>query len=148
MKLRWSRIGIAVGGLLIAMQLVQIRRDNPPTDLSKTIYATVPVPANVRSVLDRSCADCHSNETRWPWYSYVAPVSWFVGSDVHGARRQLNLSEWATYPAKKKEHKLETICDEIMNNDMPDSKYVFIHRNARLSQQERTAVCQWTQSAP
>jgi hypothetical protein len=134
--------------LLVVAQFVPVRHDNPPFEAAKTIFAVEKMPANVRAALHRSCMDCHSNETHWPWYSHVAPVSWMVASDVHEARRKMNFSQWADYPAKKRDHELEELCDEVSGGDMPDTKYTLIHRNARLTQQEHEAICTWTNSPP
>jgi len=123
-----------------------VDRNNPAIDPAKTIFAVQPMPAKVQSMFQSSCKDCHSNETYWPWYSHVAPVSWLVAHDVHEGRRSLNLSEWATYSEKRKEHKLEEICEQIVNGDMPDGKYTFIHRDKKLTQEQKDAVCEWTQS--
>ena len=142
------RIILALAIILIAIQFVPVDRTNPPADPAHSIYAVQPVPANVHAIFDRSCKDCHSNETTWPWYSHVAPVSWMVANDVHEARRKLNLSEWSTYDVKKRDHKLEEICNEILGGDMPDSKYTLIHRQARLTADDHEAVCKWTGSTP
>jgi len=102
------------------------------------------MPAGVKAVFERSCKDCHSNETAWPWYSYVAPVSWVVARDVHQARKKMNFSEWGSYPPQRKEDRLEEICEQVTNGEMPDRKYAIFHRSARITPQERDAVCQWT----
>jgi hypothetical protein len=81
------RIGLAALVLLVAIQLIPVNRSNPNVDPSQTIYATLPMPADVKAVFERSCKNCHSNETSWPWYSYVAPISWVVVRDVHQARK-------------------------------------------------------------
>ena len=132
--------------LLIAAQFYPVDRTNPPVDPSKSFYTTETVPPNLRAIFDRSCTDCHSSQTRWPWYSHVAPVSWIVANDVHEARHHVNFSEWGNYDAKKRDHKTEEICNEILEGEMPDTKYTLIHRSARLSQDERDAICQWTGS--
>ena len=142
---RWvKRIGLATLFLLLATQFIPLNRSNPSVDPSQTIYATLPVPAEVKAVFERSCKNCHSDETAWPWYSYVAPVSWVVAHDVHQARKMMNLSEWGSYSAKRKEDRLEEICEQVTNGDMPDRKYAIFHRGARLTPEEREAVCQWT----
>jgi mono/diheme cytochrome c family protein len=140
------RILVVLVVLLIAAQVVPVNRENPPADPARDFYTTEKVPQNLRAIFDRSCANCHSNQTRWPWYSHVAPVSWLVANDVHEARHHVNFSEWGNYDAKKRDHDIEEICNEILEGDMPDTKYTLIHRNARLSQEEREAVCQWTGS--
>lgn len=139
-----KRIGIGLLVALVIAQFIPLKRTNPPVDPSKTIYASLPVPANVQNIFERSCKDCHSNETVWPWYSHVAPVSWVVVQDVNEGRSNLNFSEWATYPAKKKDDKFKQICDQLSSGEMPDWKYTLIHRRAKLTDEERDAVCLWT----
>ena len=144
MRLWVNRIGLATAYLLLAIQFIPVNRTNPNVDPSRTIYAALPVPAGVKAVFERSCMNCHSDETAWPWYSYVAPVSWVVAHDVHGARSKMNFSEWGSYSAPRKEDKLEEICEQLTNGDMPDRKYAIFHRSARITPQEREAICQWT----
>jgi len=142
-----KRIALALGILLVAGQLVPLRRSDPPVQTSQTLFAVEKVPPGVQSVLQRSCQNCHSNQTVWPWYSYLAPVSWIVASDVHDARKAMNFSQWGSYSAKRKSERLEEICEQITNGDMPDPKYLLVHRSARITPQERDAVCKWTQDA-
>ena len=141
------KAAIAVFIVLAGMQLVPVDRGDPPIDPSRSIFHSESLPPKVENVLRRSCQDCHSNQTRWPWYSYVAPVSWMVAQDVHQARRQMNFSEWAGYSEKKREERLNGICEQVVNGDMPEGKYAFIHRSARVSEDERRAVCQWVEQA-
>ncbi len=145
---RWgSRIGLAILVLLLASQLIPISHANPSVDPSHALYATQNVPPPVKTVFERSCKNCHSNETSWPWYSYVAPASWVVAHDVHQARKAMNFSEWGTYTAKRREEKLEEVCEQLTNGDMPDFKYVLVHRSARITAEERGAICQWTEDS-
>ncbi|MBZ5574576.1 MAG: heme-binding domain-containing protein [Acidobacteriia bacterium] len=141
-----KREGLAVAVLVAGVQFIPVARENPPIQASNVLYATQVVPANVRSIFEDSCKNCHSNQTAWPWYSYVAPFSWIVVRDVNRGRSQLNFSEWGRYSPKKREHTLEDICEELANGDMPDGKYLLIHRNAKLTQEEREAVCAWVES--
>jgi hypothetical protein len=141
------RIGIALLAVLVVAQLIPVNRRNPGFDPAKTIYAKEKIPEPVKKVFERSCANCHSNNTDWPWYSYVAPVSWMVANDVHEARAKLNFSAWGDYPTNKREEKLEEICEQVTNGDMPDPKYLLVHRRARLTPDERDAVCQWTEDS-
>jgi hypothetical protein len=134
---------LAVLLILIVIQFVPVKRDNPPSEPAQAVESVITVPAAVHSILERSCADCHSNRTRWPWYSQIAPVSWLVAHDVHEGRVELNLSEWATYSEKRKTHKLQEICEQLRGGKMPDSKYTLIHRDARLTHEDRDAVCAW-----
>jgi len=139
------RIVVIVFVVLAGIQLIPVDRRNPAADPSHAIYATEPMPAEVKAVFERSCNDCHSSQTRWPWYSYVAPTSWIVAHDVHAARRQMNFSEWAGYSEKKTEERLNGICEQVVNGDMPEGKYALIHRRARVTEDERAAICQWVE---
>jgi Haem-binding domain len=142
-----KRVGLAAAAGLLASQLVPVNRSNPTVDPSKTLDAAQSVPAAVQSVFDRSCKNCHSDETKWPWYSYVAPVSWVIAHDVHEGRNAMNFSRWGNYTASKKEDRLEEICEQVTNGDMPDRKYAFVWRNARVTAVERAAICQWADDA-
>ena len=146
--MRWLKLaGLLIVVFLIAAQFVPVDRSNPPIDPGKSIYATGIAPDEIHTILQRSCKDCHSNQTSWPWYSHVAPVSWLIASDVHHGRRELNLSEWGSYAEKRKGNKLDAICEQVRRGDMPDSKYTLIHAGARLSDAERATICKWTEEA-
>ena len=139
--LRWLLLGIVLA--LIVLQFVPVERSNPPVE------AEVPAPANVRAVLKQSCYDCHSNETRWPWYSHVAPVSWLVAHDVHEARKHLNFSTWNRYDAKRQARKLNAAWEEVEEGEMPLWYYQAVHRDAVLSAEDRALLHEWaTSTAP
>jgi len=146
MRLR-AKVAIAAFAVFAGLQLIPVDRSNPPVIESRTIFAREALPAKVETVLRRSCQNFHSNQTRWPWYSYVAPISWIVAGDVHKARQHMNLSEWAGYSEKRREEKLNGICEQVVNGDMPEGKYALIHRRARVSEDERAAICQWVERA-
>ena len=101
------------------------------------------MPPHVASILDRSCQDCHSNSTRWPWYSNVAPFSWLLVDHVNEGRQHLNLSEWGRLDNRRARNKLEEICDEVKSGAMPMPSYTWIHRTAVLSAEEIKALCDW-----
>ncbi len=132
--------------ILALMQLYPVDRRNPPVQSANMIYSVEVVPGNVRAIFDSSCKNCHSNETQWPWYSHIAPFSWVVAHDVHRGRSLMNFSEWATYSQKKRDQKLEDICDQLLNGEMPDGKYLLIHRQVQPSEEQKEAVCNWTQA--
>ncbi len=96
-----KKILIAIGVILIGIQFIPVERSNPP------VTQEIDAPSNVLSILKTSCYDCHSNETEWPWYSKVAPVSFLVSADVRNGRKRVNFSEWDKYDEEKKEKKLE-----------------------------------------
>ena len=101
---------------------------------------------DVRAILERSCQDCHSEATHYPWYSYVAPVSFLIRNDVIRGREHLNLSRWSEYSLTRKERSLSEIANQVKDRDMPLPQYTFIHRHARLSDADIDAVFKWTQS--
>jgi hypothetical protein len=118
-------------------------RTNPPTKTGRSLYETTSVPGQVRDVFRRSCMDCHSHETRWPWYSHIAPLSWGIASDVARARKAVNISEWPTQPTKAV-GVLTAMCAGVTSGRMPLPKYALLHPNARLDEADRKAVCEWT----
>jgi hypothetical protein len=133
--------------LFLIAQFVQPKRTNPPVVPSRSLQAHVPVPQNVSAILNRSCADCHSSETVWPWYSHLAPVSWVVVDDVDTGRSHINFQDWEAQenPKEAAEH-LGLICKEVREKGMPPFSYRLMHKRARLSSQEIDTVCQWSQS--
>lgn len=128
------------------IQFARPDRTNPGSDPSEHVQAVLPVHPEVAAVLSRSCNDCHSNTTVWPWYSNVAPASWLVASDVQEGRRELNFSSWRTYDGEKQQELLGEICKQVTSGEMPGRTYVLAHPAARLTQAERENVCAWTKS--
>ena len=136
---------LSLGVIFVLAQLIRPARTNPPVDAARTIQSNAALPPEVSRIFDRSCRDCHSNETEWPWYSRVAPASWLLVSHVNSARRHLSLSTWADYsPADQASH-LEEMCEEVRDGQMPMSSYVLLHRSAALADGDRQALCAWTE---
>ena len=129
----------------LGMQAVRPARTNPPVDESQTINARTQMTPQVASILDRSCRDCHTNKTVWPWYTNIAPVSWWLSNHVNDGRRILNLSEWGKLPSDRQDRKLRQICDEVQDGVMPLSSYTPMHPMARLSDQDKKTLCDWTE---
>jgi hypothetical protein len=143
---RYKSFGLAAILLFaLAAQIFQPRPSNPPIDPSRTVQARLAVPSDVSAVLDRSCRDCHSNATTWPWYSKVSPASWLVVSDVNEGRDHLNFSEWGAYDAKRVDHELEEICEHVREGEMPLSSYTWLHPAAKLSKDDVVILCGWTE---
>jgi hypothetical protein len=134
-------IGRVVLGTVVAVgagiQLVPVDRSNPP------VSGTVDAPAEVMAVLRKACFDCHSNETSWPWYSYVAPVSWLVAHDVEEGRKELNFSAWASLEAKKRAHKRKEVWEEVAEGEMPLRPYLLTHPQAKLDAAELETLRVW-----
>lgn len=115
--------------------------ETSPDDITRHLQ----VPENVQNILKRSCYDCHSSHTVWPWYSNIAPVSWLVADDVTGGRKKMNFSQWSKIPDSKKEARLDAICEEIKEDEMPLPKYLIIHPDAALSQADKDILCKWVE---
>ncbi|MDH3891056.1 MAG: heme-binding domain-containing protein [candidate division Zixibacteria bacterium] len=138
-----SLIVFGIFGLLILIQFVPVTRDNPP------VTGEFDENSEVQKVFQRSCYDCHSNTTVWPWYSVVAPVSWVVADHVGEAREHLNFSTWKALPADKQAHAREEIWEEVEEGEMPMTGYLMLHSEARLSDDDKALIHQWsTEFAP
>jgi hypothetical protein len=137
-------LGLVVAASALALQLRQPDRTNPPVEPALVIGRHLTVPDDVAAILDRACRDCHSNETRWPAYAYVAPISWEVAEHVANGRQELNLSEWGTYDRDTAQDLLTVMCRQARSRDMPLPSYTRLHRRARLTDDEIARLCAWT----
>jgi hypothetical protein len=146
MRVWLKKIVLALVVLFVAIQFVRPSRTNPPINPNLEIGAVHPMAPDVESIFTRSCNDCHSNRTVWPWYSEVAPSSWLVAGDVNEGRSKMNLSEWATYPAKKRSDLLKDMCEEVSRGKMPMGTYLLMHPVARLTPADVNGLCQWTKA--
>lgn len=137
-------LAVVLVAALIAIQFFRIDKTNPPIVETDTIDAAMAVPPDIKLILGRSCNDCHSNNTVYPWYSNIQPAAWFLKDHIDEGRRELNFSEFNPYSAKKKKHKFEEICEQVESGNMPLPSYLWIHRNAALSETEKKALCDWS----
>jgi heme-binding protein len=147
MLLWMKRLILPLVILLLGIQIFRPARRNPPVDPKREIHVNVSVDPAVAAVFARSCNDCHSNRTAWPWYSQVAPASWLVVSDVNRGRKALNFSEWSGYGAKEQQKHLSEVCKEVSEGEMPGLAYRLLHSNAKLNEADVAAVCLWTKGA-
>ena len=139
--MKWSLITLAV--LFVGAQFVRPAKTNPPVEHAKALGAEALLPEQVASVFKRACNDCHSNETAWPWYSNVAPASWFVIDHVNHGRSHMNFSEWARYNPREADELLEEICKEVKGGGMPLNSYLLLHPEAKLSDEDKQMLCDW-----
>jgi Haem-binding domain len=139
------RLGLVAGIaalVFVAIQLVPVDRSNPPVE------GEMPAPPEVREVLRRACYDCHSNETVWPWYSHVAPVSWLLARDVSEGRREVNYSRWSSYSPKRQAKLRKETWKEVEEGEMPPWYYLPMHPAARLDEADRARLREFALSAP
>jgi hypothetical protein len=137
------------GALVVigALQLTTPRHTNPPVNGGATLGRTVTVPPGLSAVFGRACNDCHSNETKWRWYTYVAPASWLTVRHVNNGRAELNFSEWGSYSMRRRETRLRAICEQSRRGTMPPASYALVHRVARLSPADVQRICDWTEDS-
>ena len=121
------------------IQLIRPDRTNPPVDENIALHA----PGKVAAILKRSCYDCHSNETVWPWYSNIAPLSWSIVAHVNDGRKALNFSKWAKIDPKTKAKRLKRAIKTTANGMMPLSTYLWIHKDAKLSKEDKEILKTW-----
>jgi hypothetical protein len=140
--LKW--VIVAAGCLLLVIQFIRPARSNPPAPASQSVEALLNVSPQAAAILDQSCNDCHSNKTRWPWYSNVAPVSWFVIDHVYHGRGHLNFSEWHRFDTREAAEMLDEICKEVQAGAMPLSSYTPMHPGSELTSEEVKLLCDWT----
>lgn len=143
-KLKWVALIAAL--IFIGLQFKFPAHTNPPFDETQSLQAVTAVPADVAALFARSCSDCHSNNTYWRWYTYVAPVSWFTVGHVNEGRSELNFSEWGLYTPRRKETRLRAICEQCQKGEMPLPSYVFVHRDLKLSPAQVRTICEWTKA--
>jgi hypothetical protein len=132
------RVALTALAIGVAIQFVPILRDNPPVTAPLT-----KAPADVAAMLHRACYNCHSSETIWPWYSYVAPVSWLVARDVHQGRRHLDFSAWSGYTPAVRLKRLASISTLVTEQDMPPWFYRPLHQEAALSPDDIERLVAW-----
>ena len=137
---RLMQTAIVIVVVFAAAQLIRPDRDNPPTDPSRTIEAHVGATSELAVVLDRSCRDCHSNNTVGRWYTQMAPLSWLMARSVAEGRNAVNFSEWAGYPEEVRRTLLSASCEDVSSGKMP-GPYTLLRPETRLSPQDVETVC-------
>jgi hypothetical protein len=133
---------IAAGTLVAGLSAVS----GPPRNLgtSAPVASCQQVPDAVRATLGRACLDCHSDETRWPWYNRLPGVSWLVRHDVKQGREHLDFSTWTANPAHQATaNEIQEICDAVSNSEMPPRRYQLLHPGAKLSETDKNNFCEW-----
>ena len=135
------------GILLIVFIVIQLIPINRPTNSSVQLTENIQIQNagnEVMAILKNSCFDCHSNQTKYRWYAYVAPVSWLIARDVSKGREELNFSEWSTYNKRKLVRKLGDIKEQIVKDEMPMRIYTLIHPDTKLTDSQKLLITDWT----
>jgi hypothetical protein len=140
------RILLGLLGAFLVAQSFRPELVNPKSDPALSIKSYPGVPPEVISKMEVACFDCHSNDTRWPWYSRVTPVNYLIASDVNKARRHVNFSEWNDYSPGRLKSILDNIYDQVYNHEMPLKNYQWMHPESKLTGGELKMICDWASS--
>ena len=138
-----KRIIIIILIVLVVIQFIRPTRNLSATLSPNDITQHYTVPDTVAAILKRSCNDCHSNNTYYPWYVNMQPVGWWLQHHVNEGKGELNFAEFGTYPAKKQYHKLQGIVKQVKKDGMPLDSYLWIHTNAKLSAHDKELLINW-----
>lgn len=141
-----KRLGIVLAILVIAIQFIPVNHQNPTVDPQKDYLVVSKAPAEVGKILKAACYDCHSNESKYPWYSYVAPVSFLVQNHIEEGRSKVNFSTWGNSSAHDLAEASEEIPETIAEGEMPLWDYALMHSEARLSKDEKRTLLFWFRS--
>lgn len=132
--LKWTAIALLM--ILLVLQFFQINKTNPEIKPAEDFLVINKTEASTAKLLKDACYDCHSHETKYPWYTNVVPLSWWIKKHIVKGREELNFSTWATYSAKKADHKLEESIEMLEEKKMPLKSYVIAHSEAKLSAEQ------------
>jgi len=131
---------------LIGIQFFHPKKNISAAAAPNDIATNFTVPENVQGILKKSCYDCHSNNTVYPWYNNIQPVAWWLANHINEGKEELNFSEFAGYAPKKQYHKLEGIVKSQKEGWMPLDSYLWIHKDAILNQEQKNALSGWADS--
>lgn len=141
---KWFSVAVAAG--LVLIQFLPCDRTNPPIAPGRDIIAATQPPPPVAALLRDACYDCHSHETRWPWYDRIAPTSWWVAGHIQDGRKRLNFSDWPPADPRRAKKKLEQISEAVTDGAMPLPSYTWMHPAARLSAAAKQLLVDWAEA--
>lgn len=143
---RFKKIAIATGIAFIIIQFIQPAHNTSVQVLPTDFIAMYKPPGNVQNILYNACYDCHSNNTTYPWYSKIQPGAWFMASHIKNGKEKINLSEFGKNSTRKQISKLKEMSNQVQDGEMPVTSYKLMHKNARLTQDEKTLLMNWLQA--
>jgi len=142
-KITKKKIVLFILALLIVFQFIRIDKSTKPVDPALDIIELTKPNEEIASVLKASCYDCHSSQPAYPWYTNIAPVSWWIKHHINEGTHHLNFSDWGNYTQKRKDHKLEECIEMVEEDEMPMSSYTLMHKDAKLSPAQKTLLINW-----
>ncbi|MET6992015.1 heme-binding domain-containing protein [Sediminicola arcticus] len=138
-----KRIGWILLIVFIGMQLYRPAKNVASGEHTAVFLSETNPPQEVKLILETTCYDCHSNNTVYPWYNNIAPVSYWLADHINEGKEHLNFSDWENYTSKKKEHKLEELVEEVEEGEMPLEEYTWTHEEARLNPKQKEMIMVW-----
>ncbi len=142
-----KKVLLALLVVFLLIQLVQPARNESGQIMPNDISKTVAVPSDIQGILKKACYDCHSNNTVYPWYAHLQPMHWFMNNHIQSGKAELNFNEFGSYTPRRQQSKLRSIENSLENGSMPLSSYVLIHRNAILTETEKSLLLNWVQNS-
>lgn len=139
-----KKILIALLVILVLIQFIRPAKNVSDAAEPQAITNVYPVPGNVNEILKKACYDCHSNNTRYPWYSNIQPVYWWLNDHIQEGKEELNFSEFGTYNMKRRAKKLKKVAGEVKEGEMPLNSYTWMHKEAVLTQAEIDILVTWS----
>ncbi len=138
-------IFILIAGLII-IQFIRPAKNIATAEQPNHISTAINVPEPVRNILSRSCMDCHSNNTTYPWYDKIQPFAWFLNNHIKEGKSEINFDEYASYNLRRQYHKMEEITEQIKEDKMPLKSYRIMHADARLTPEDKQILIQWAEN--
>jgi hypothetical protein len=130
--------------LFVVLQFFRSKKNISEAVSVNDITKTYAVPTNVMASLQTSCYDCHSNNTKYPWYSHIQPVAWWLADHIEEGKKEINFNEFAAYSPRRQYRKFKEINDQLEEDEMPLKSYTIIHSDAKLSKDQKIAIYNWT----
>ena len=146
MKKIFKTIGWLLLIVLIVIQFFRPEKNINPGDQPNAIFKKYIVSADVKTILDKACMDCHSNNTRYPWYNNIQPVAWWLNNHVIDGKKELNFDEYINRRPRFQYRRMEQTIDLVKKGEMPLDSYTWTHKDAILSEEEKTKLFAWAQS--
>lgn len=141
--IKWAGLGLAAG--LVLIQFFQPEKNMRPVDPAQDLLMVAEVPEHLAELIKNSCYDCHSNQTVYPWYSKISPVSWYLQKHIIKGKEDLNASEYGSLDKADKIELLVDLCEVVEAGTMPLISFTLIHKEAKLSQEDIEALCIWSE---
>ena len=138
-----KKVAIILSVVFVGIQFVPTKRNQSDNISASDFMIVYNVPEQIENKIKVSCYDCHSNNTQYPWYNKIQPVAWFLEGHIKKAKEELNFNEFGDYSKRRQKNKLKSIINRIRDNEMPLPSYILMHKDAVLSESEKSELENW-----